>query len=146
EKGPVAWVRDTFVRKMSLRVFGKETASFNATRKTLGLAPVSHPFDQVKRVSRHLVLTSSAFDFRPKSLPPYLVYAGPELDDPEWAEPWQSPWPASAHDERPLVIVGFSSTFQDQAAVLARVIQALRELPTRAIVTAGPAIDTATLP
>src|SRR5262249_2059565 len=73
-----------------------------------------------------------------------LVYAGPELDDPAWTAPWRSPWNPS--DRRPLVLVGFSSTFQNQVGPLGRVIEALRELDVRAVVTTGPAIDAAGLP
>jgi MGT family glycosyltransferase len=105
---------------------------------------VSHPFDQLQRLSSHLVLTSAAFDFQSTKPAPQLVYAGPELDDPAWSNPWRSPWPAS--DRRPLVLVGFSTTFQNQIDVLRRVIDALSRLDVRAVVTAGPAIDTAMLP
>src|SRR5207245_7707178 len=64
--------------------------------------------------------------------------------DPAWTEPWRSPFKAS--DRRPLVLVGFSTTFQNQIDVLRRVIGALGELDVRAVVTAGPAIDIASLP
>src|SRR6185312_7135694 len=76
--------------------------------------------------------------------PDNLVYAGPEIGDPDWVEPWQSPWEAS--DRRPLVLVGFSTTFQDQAGVLSRVIEALGTLDVRAVVTAGPSFDLQSLP
>jgi MGT family glycosyltransferase len=142
--GPLGRVRDWIVRGLSVREFGKGTAAFNQTRRVFGLAPVSHPFDQLKRLSSHLVLTSAAFDFRSTDPPPQLVYAGPELDDPAWSNPWRSPWPPS--DRRPLVLVGFSTTFQSQVGVLRRVIEALTRLNVRAVVTTGPAIDPKTLP
>lgn len=140
----VGRVRDWAIRTMTMRQFGKGTAAFNDTRRALGLEPLRHPFDQLKHVARHLVLTSAAFDFQSPAPPEQLVYAGPELDDPAWAAPWQSPW--SATDRRPLILVGFSTTFQDQTDVLRRVIEALRALDVRAVVTAGPAIDAASLP
>lgn len=143
-KGPLGRIRDAIVRSLSLRVFGYGTASFNATRCTLGLPPLAHPFEQVSRVTRHLVLTSSVFDFPATSLPPNLVYAGPELDDPAWVEPWNSPWPQD--DMRPLVIVAFSTTFQNQAETLARVIRAFDGLNCRSVVTVGPALDMNDLP
>jgi MGT family glycosyltransferase len=49
-----------------------------------------------------------------------------------------SPWPADHPD--PLVLVGFSSMFQNQHAMLQRVIDALAPLPLRALVTLGPAM------
>jgi len=109
----------------------------------LGLEAVEHPFDQVGRVDRVVVLTSQAFDFPSTKLPDNVVYAGPEIGDPDWVEQWESPWPDN--DVRPLVLVGFSTTFQDQTAALSRVIAALGTLDVRAVVTAGPSIDMAAL-
>jgi len=137
-------LRDSVVRTMALREFGKGTAAFNDTRRVLGLAPLAHPFDQLTRLAAHLVLTSAAFDFPSTNPPRQLVYAGPELDDPAWTEPWRSPFDAS--DRRPLVLVGFSTTFQNQVDVLRRVGSALSELDVRAVVTTGPAVDLAAIP
>jgi MGT family glycosyltransferase len=136
--------RDWVVRTLAMRTFGKETATFNETRRALGLGPVRHPFDQLKGLARQLVLTSAAFDFQSPASPSNLVYAGPELDDPAWTAPWHSPW--TADDVRPLVVVGFSTTFQNQDAPLRRTIEALGTLDVRAVVTTGPSIDPATLP
>src|SRR5262245_31033525 len=143
-KGLPGRLRDALVRNFSLRVFGRGTAAFNATRLALGLLPLAHPFEQATRLARHLVLTSAAFDFPATSLPKNVVYTGPELDDPEWADPWNSPW--SAGDPRPLVVVGFSSTFQNQGRQWGRIIEALRPLNARAVVTVGPALNMADLP
>jgi MGT family glycosyltransferase len=140
----VGRLRDRLVGMMTVREFGKGTAAFNEARRTLGLPPVRHPFDQLDRLAASLMLTSEAFDFRSSNPPAHIVYAGPELDDPVWSKPWQSPWPGS--DPRPLVLVGFSSTFQNQVDVLRRVIEALKDVDARAVVTAGPAIDPALLP
>jgi MGT family glycosyltransferase len=137
-------VRDWAIRTVSMREFGKGTKTFNATRRALGLDPLPHPFDQLKRVTRHLVMTSAAFDFQSPSPPPQLVYAGAALDDPGWAQAWKSPW--RGDDRRPLVLVGFSTTFQNQTESLRRVIDALGTLDVRAVVTTGPAIDAASLP
>jgi MGT family glycosyltransferase len=43
----------------------------------------------------------------------------------------------------PLVLVALSSTFQDQAACLQRIVDALGTLPVRVLVTTGPALDPA---
>ena len=67
-----------------------------------------------------------------------MRYAGPVLDDPDWAGEWQNPWP---HDDpRPLVVASLSSTFQNQRDVLRRIITALGTLPVRGLVTLGPAM------
>ena len=143
-RNAVERLRDTFIRTMALRAFGKGTRPFNETRRTLGLDPLRHPFDQLQRLARQVVLTSEAFDFPSEASPANLVYAGPELDDPAWTAPWRSPWPDG--DRRPLVLVGFSTTFQNQADAMGRVIDALAELDVRAVVTTGPAVDAASLP
>jgi len=129
---------------VSLRIVVRGTAAFNSARRALGLPAIAHPFEQTTRVARQLVLTSEAFDFSASGLPPHVVYAGPVLDDPPWAEPWSSPW--ASDDPRPLVLVGFSTTFQDQVDALRRVIGALRLLDARAVLTTGPALSVADLP
>jgi MGT family glycosyltransferase len=136
--------RDWIIRTIAMRAFGKGAATFNATRGALGLAPLRHPFDQLQRLACHLVLTSAAFDFQSTAPSPQIVYAGPELDDPAWTAPWRSPWPPE--DRRPLVLVGFSTTFQNQRDPLRRAIEALAGLEVRAVVTAGPSIDPEALP
>jgi UDP:flavonoid glycosyltransferase YjiC (YdhE family) len=142
--GLLGRLRDGFVRGMALREIGKGTASFNETRRALGLGPIAHPFDQEKRLARHLVMTSAAFDFPATSLPERVVYAGPVLDDPAWTDPWISPW--AANDRRPLVLVGFSTTFQNQVETLQRVIEGVGGLDVRAVVTTGPAVDPGSMP
>ena len=109
-------LRDWLIRTIVLREFGKGAAAFNETRRALGRDPLAHPFDQLTRLASHIVLTSAAFDFASTSPPKQLVYAGPELDDPVWTRPWRSPFDVS--DRRPLVLVGFSTTFQNQIDVL----------------------------
>jgi len=142
--GPLGRLRDALVTGLMLRVFGKGTEQFNQTRRALGLEPLAHPFDQEKRLTMHLVMTSPAFDFPSTALPERIVYGGPVLEDPAWTAPWVSPW--SANDQRPLVLVGFSTTFQNQTDTLRRVIEGLSGLDVRAVVTTGPAVDASSLP
>ncbi|MSV35367.1 MAG: hypothetical protein EXQ47_07185 [Bryobacterales bacterium] len=71
-------LRDSAVRSLTRREFGKGAPVFNATRRALGLAPLQHPLDQLERLTRLLVLTSPAFDFPAAPLPAHVVYAGSE--------------------------------------------------------------------
>jgi MGT family glycosyltransferase len=112
-------------------------AELNALRTRYGLAPTSHVFDQVRRASRQLVMTSPALDFG-TTLPDNARYVGPVLDDPRWSDAVSWAPPAGSD---PLVLVALSSTFQNQIGTLQRVIDAMGTLPVRAIVTAGPAVD-----
>jgi MGT family glycosyltransferase len=141
--GPLGRMRDAVMARVFRRLFDGGLPPVNDARAALGMAPLAHTFDQVTTRDVLLLLTSEAFDFPGPPMPPNIRYVGAQLDDPVWAEPWVSPWPVG--DTRPLVLVGFSSTFQDQAAVLGRVIDALGRLPVRGLVTAGPALDSATL-
>ncbi len=46
----------------------------------------------------------------------------------------------------PLVVVGMSSTYQQQTDALRRIVEALAALPVRAVVTTGHAVDPAQVP
>jgi MGT family glycosyltransferase len=119
-------------------MFDSGLPALNATRAQLGLPPLEHLLDQLRAARRELLATSPAFDFPCDALPAKVRYVGPLLDDPQWARFWSSPW--SDSDERPLVLVGFSTTFQDHAATLQRVIDALAPLRARVLVTLGSSI------
>jgi UDP:flavonoid glycosyltransferase YjiC (YdhE family) len=140
-KSALGRARDRIITSMTTRQWDKGVPGLNELRASLGLAPIRSFFDQVHRARRELVLTSSDFDF-PGDLPPNVRYVGAILDDPEWANAveWTPPT-----DGRPLVLVALSTTFQDHAACLQRIVDAMATLPVHAIVTTGPAIDPSTI-
>ena len=109
--------------------------TLNAARSDLGLAPLAHLVDQHRSAEVLLLATSRAFDFAPDVLPHCVRYVGPQLGEPGWAAPWVSPF--APDDRRPLVLVAFSTTFQDHAGVVQRAIDALADLPVKAVVTLG---------
>jgi MGT family glycosyltransferase len=127
--------RDVLFRTLITSIFDRALPSLNATRRQFGLAPLSAFFDQVLHCDGFIVLSSAAFDFASPFVPKHVRYVGPVLDDPQWAERWNAPWPPENRD--PLVLVAFSSTFQDQAPVLRNVVKALAGLSVRALVTLG---------
>jgi MGT family glycosyltransferase len=112
-------------------------------RADLGLEPLRTFDELVARVDRALVLTSPAFDF-PARLPANVEYVGPQLDPPAPTPAWESPWPAA--DDRPLVVVGLSTTHQAHDPLLERIVAALATLPVRALVTTGGATLRSTPP
>ncbi|MDQ0390573.1 nucleotide disphospho-sugar-binding domain-containing protein [Labrys monachus] len=120
-------------------IFDAALPELNAARARLGLAPLDHLADQCHAASVHWLGTARAFDFEAAVLRPTMRYAGPLIGDPAWAEPWHSPWDKG--DARPLVLVGFSTSFQNHAAVLQRVIDAASSLPVRLLVTLGGPIE-----
>lgn len=126
------------IRAACTEMFDQGLPLLNAARASLGLAPLAHVLDQFRAAEVELLATSRAFDFPAESLPDRVRYVGPQIGDPHWAQQWISPWPKS--DARPLVAVGFSTTFQNHAGVLQKVIDALASLPARVLVTLGGSI------
>jgi UDP:flavonoid glycosyltransferase YjiC (YdhE family) len=142
-RGPIGRLRDAFFGHMFLRTFQSGLPALNDARARLGLPAVGSLRAAMGRAERVLVLASPSFDFGEKNLPHNTRYVGAQLDDPSWAEPWDSPWPADHPD--PLVVVGLSTTNQGQTPLAQRAIEALGGLPVRGLLTTGPAVDPADL-
>lgn len=131
--------RDALLGWVSGRLWRTGLPALNRACAALGVAPVEDLFALYDRADEVLVLTAVAFDFPARALPSNVHYVGPVLDDPAWVgdEPALS-WPLEGGD--PLVLVSLSSTYQDQAAAIQRVVDALAGQPLRALVTLGPAL------
>jgi MGT family glycosyltransferase len=138
-RGPLGRARDSALGFATARVWARGLPALNAARVGLGLAALESPFDQFARAERLLVLTSAAFDYPSFPIPDNARYVGPRLDDPSWADEWTAPW--RSDDARPLVLVGLSSTYQDQLSAVRRIAAALGRLPVRGLITVGPAIS-----
>lgn len=119
----------------TIQMFDAGLEPLNHTRQVFGLPPVDRAADQFAVPPLFLLGTSHAFDWPINPLPPQIRYVGAQLDEPRWVNEWRSPWPAA--DRRPLIAIGFSTSFQDHAAVLQRVIDAAGTLPAKALVTLG---------
>lgn len=117
--------------------------ALNATRMGIGLDALSHVLDLYDRPERVLLAIGSAFDFPADYLPENVRYVGPLLDPPGWSKPWIAPWPQGS--DRPRALVSFSTTFQNQADALQRVVNGLGAIEIDAVATTGPALDAATL-
>ena len=122
-----------------MRMIAGGQPAIAAARQKLGLPPIGHPFEVEDRLDQVLVLSSPIFDHPHPSLPANVRYVGPVLDDPAWVDPWTSPWAET--DTRPLVLVSLGSTFQDQRAVVQRIVDALGGLAVRALVTLGSVFE-----
>lgn len=131
--------RDRLLGKVFNLVFNRGLGRINAVRAQHQLPPLDNALELAHRAERRLIQTSRAYDFPIEPAPANVRYTGPVLDDPDWVEPWESPWPAD--DGRPLVVVSLSSTFQNQLPVIERCIEALGAMPVRGLVTLGPAIS-----
>lgn len=131
--------RDRLLYKIFDRLLNKYRPLVNEVRAQYQLPPVKRTADLVYGADLRFIQTSRAFDFPIEPAPANVRYTGSVLDDPDWVQPWENPWPAD--DARPLVVVSLSSTFQNQTAVVKRCIEALGGLDVRGLVTLGPAID-----
>lgn len=110
------------------------------TLRVRGLAECMHIFDRPARI---LLAMSRAFDFEAERLPGNVRYVGPLLDEPSWAQPWETPWPAGS--ARPRVLIACSTGPQGQRELVQRVIDAMGALEVDAVATAGPNLDIASL-
>lgn len=142
---PLQRSRDRLFGAMSERLYDGSKKTLNQVREQHGLPAVRHSLDQVRSADAIVVLTSRSFDFPDCPAPENVTWSGPILDDPAWAASTYSP-PWTHDDERPLVVVAMSSTFQDQAKTLRQVVEALSELPVRAAVSLGPALEADEVP
>jgi UDP:flavonoid glycosyltransferase YjiC (YdhE family) len=126
------------IAEASVGMFDSGLPALNAARLSLGLPPIAHVLDQFRAADLELLATSRAFDFPSEGLPARVRYVGPQLADPQWAKTWNSPWAPS--DKRPLIAVGFSTTFQNHAQVLQNVIDAFAGMEVRVLITLGGSI------
>ncbi len=132
-------LRNRLIGSMSEMFYDRSKKVLNQVRTEHGLPQLRHSLDQVRAADSVVVLTPRAFDFPDSPAPSNVTWSGPILDDPAWVDTgWDAPW--SHEDDRPLVVVAMSSTFQDQAPVMNRVVDALSDLPVRAVVSLGPAL------
>lgn len=112
--------------------------TLNRARAAFGLVPLRHIHDHYDRADRVLLAISAGFDFPAACLPCNYRYVGPLLDMPAWIQPWTPPWRADR--VRPRVLVSLSTSFQNQADMLRRIIAAVGTLDVDAVVTTGPAM------
>jgi MGT family glycosyltransferase len=109
-------------------------------RAELGAPPVQSLAEAHDACALGLATLPAEFDV-PVPLPPQYRYVGPILDGPALGE--FEPTPARTAD--PLVLVSFSTSFQDQRGALQWAIDELSGLPVQVVVTTGHAVDPADL-
>ncbi|GAA2647240.1 glycosyltransferase [Nonomuraea recticatena] len=138
--GALGRLRDRVLAQLIVKPWGKGLPALNAARVANGLAPVDSVIGAFDRVDRLLVLSPRALDYPGRRFPAYVRHVGPRLDDPAWAGELELP-----AGDAPLALVGLSSSFMDQRAVLERIAEALGTLPVRGLLTTGPAVDPASV-
>jgi MGT family glycosyltransferase len=109
----------------------------NAGRRAAGLPPLARAAEFHHRAPLTLYFTATPLDY-PRRLPPSVVPVGPSLWDAAAAESVELP-----AGDRPLVLVGCSSEFQDDGAIAAAALAGLRGRYRLVVTTAG--VDPASL-
>jgi UDP:flavonoid glycosyltransferase YjiC (YdhE family) len=129
--------RDGVAPRVMWWLFRPTRRRLNAVIERYELLPLDDVFEVFDRCIRVLVMTSPSFDFSVPQLPENVRYVGPQLDDPDWAAEveWQR------QGSEPLILVAMSTIHQDQLDLLRRIAQALGQLPVRAVLTTGRAVD-----
>ena len=139
-RGALGHARDRAGFVLGNLLWDRGLPDVNAARAAHGLKPLRHLWSQWDCADRVLMLTSSAFDDPPPDAR-NVRYVGPVLENIPAADPLELP-----PGDEPLVVVGLSSTYMNQAALLQRIARALASLPVRGLITTGPAIDPAEIP
>ena len=139
-RGPLGRLRDRAGSSLTNLLWSSGLRSLNEARSAYGLDPLRRLWDQWDRAARVLMLTGSAFD-DPAPDAPNVRYVGPVLEDLAADGALDLP-----PGDDPLVLVGLSSSYMEQADLLRRIAQALSSLPVRGVITTGPAVDPAEVP
>jgi UDP:flavonoid glycosyltransferase YjiC (YdhE family) len=137
--GPLGSLRNRALNIAFSRFAAAGLPRLNRVRAAQGLAPLGAWEEQLLGVEAFYMLTAAALDFSSRgALPGNVHYVGPAFEP--YPREWRSPWPAE--NSEPLVVVSFSTSYMDQADLAQRVLDALGGLPVRALLTAGPALET----
>jgi MGT family glycosyltransferase len=121
--------------------WGTFVLDVQGVRAQLGLAALDpeSPKQLLRPVALVPVFAPEGFDF-PLGEPDERVrYVGPVFD-PTAPPSWEPPWPP--HNDDPLVVISFSTTYQHQEKALQTVLDAVADLPVRALMTLGPEVET----
>lgn len=140
-KGFAYQLRDRILGKLFNLKLNEFKPKLNKILATLSMESLRNTSDLIHNADLRLIQTLKSFDIAIEPAPKNVRYTGPVLDDPDWAasEQWENPWPA--HKDRPIVVVAFSSTFQNQTKSIQNCINAIKDLPVNGCVTLGPAME-----
>jgi UDP:flavonoid glycosyltransferase YjiC (YdhE family) len=135
--GPLGTARNRLLNRAFARFSAAGLPRLNRARAAQGLAPLGAWEEQLLGADAIYVMTSPRLDFSSRGeLPANVHYVGPAFE-PCSAE-WRSPWSDANTD--PLVVLSFSTSYMNQRDLAQRVLNAVGELPVRALLTKGPAL------
>jgi MGT family glycosyltransferase len=114
----------------------------NRLRRRLGVPPIKDANFLLSCGSADagLVFTYESFDVGASELPRGFAYVG-ALASAQKPLPTYSGFPWSKADDRPLILVSYSTIFQEQRTILQTVADAVAGLPVKALFTLGSAVS-----
>jgi MGT family glycosyltransferase len=102
-----------------------------------GLPPLDGLWQSTDRI---IVTAAAAFDAAPEPGWGNVCHVGPVLEDEKVAVPTPLPW--AADDSVPLVLVSFSTAFEQRAPdKFQRCLDAMSDLPVHVVMTAGGVVE-----
>jgi MGT family glycosyltransferase len=137
--GRLGAMRDRLLNRIATRILRSGVPALNKARAEQGLPPVREWAEQLVSAREICVMTAPELDYSSRgSLPPNVRYVGPAFEP--YPDDWRSPWPDANTD--PLVVISLSTSYMAQQALAQRILGAVAGLPVRALLTAGPALET----
>lgn len=137
--GRLREARDRLIARAGARVLASGLPLLNEARAEQGLAPLDRFDEQLSRSGAVYVLSAPELDFASTGrLPANVHYVGPAFE--LYTREWDCPWSETNVD--PLVVISLSTSYMDQQRLAQRILDAIDRLPVRALLTAGPALDT----
>lgn len=137
-KGVAGRLRDRLLGTAFHAVLNMYLSRINRFRDEWGLPRINRIVDLFNQADLRIIQTLRDFDFPIEPAPANVRYTGSVLDDPDWVGNGSMPW--LQKDDRPLVVISLSSTFQNQSKVIQNAIRALEGMDVRGLVTLGPAM------
>jgi UDP:flavonoid glycosyltransferase YjiC (YdhE family) len=123
----------TFLRRF-IDMWRNTISMWNGMREKAGFGTLPGADELWRRADRIIVTTAAELDEPAYVQWENIFHAGPVLEDERIAVPVELPWPQS--DTRPLVLVSFSTAFEQRnAGKLQRTLDALEPLDVRVVAT-----------
>lgn len=136
---PTAAICHTFLFRQ-LDIWRAQIARLNGMRVSAGFSELPGLDELWKARNRVIVTTLGGLDVPVAPGWELVRHTGPVLENEVRAKPADLPWPQ--HDSTPLVLVSFSTGFEQRSPVkLQRTLDALARLPVHVVATTGGIID-----
>lgn len=137
-RGWIGAGRDRLLGTVAGRILATGLPLLNKARAERGLAPLDRWERQLLAAHAIYMMSAPELDFTSRGqMPPNVRFVGPAFEP--YPHEWRSPWPEENDD--PLVVISLSTSYMDQQGLAQRILDAIDDLPVRALLTAGPALD-----